>query len=119
MKENFERSGGLAEFREKIKEFADMERSGESKTGHFISEGATFNPEALTDEDLNIWRKIEDETITLDDFHEYQGQVIAELMAEGTSEEDLPNSPRMIFAAFVANKAMPIVNKAVMEALKK
>ena len=76
-----------------IKEQAEVGREA-----HFFD--INLRLEELTEEDMDIWKKIKDGTITEDDFSAYRASVKSE-----TSET------RLAFFAFAANKAMGPINR--------
>ncbi len=83
-------------FREEMTAWRDAEASGEKKSGHLIKI-PDFDVNDLTEEDMDIWNKIKDETITKEDANAYREKVNKVLQAG-----DLPRS-RHEFAAFAAN----------------
>lgn len=86
----------------------EEEESGKSPTAHFKEwKGVEFNPAELTEDDLEIWGKTKDESLTEEDFHAYREKLM---------EEDRErNSSRKMFLAFIANKATSIFGLRYLE----
>lgn len=120
MPENFETKSRLRSFMEEIKELRRQEEAGEVSTAHLKKpeymkdEEYHFEPEELTEADMEIWDKLRGEDITIEEFREYMDGVVAEEMAAG---RDWKTSSRLIFAELAANRANTIVNKHVINEL--
>src|SRR6266404_2625000 len=82
MNENPERSKTqtLEEFREEIRRFVEAEESGKEPTSHF-TEGPTserspnFSVDELTEDDLRVWQKIKNGSITMEGWDAYKNSV--------------------------------------------
>jgi hypothetical protein len=97
----------LERFQGDITDFAAGEVVGETKSGHFLTVASgerELNPDfdvtKLTEKDREIWRKIKNRTITLEEFREYSDAVGA------LDDGDAAKASRVIFLEFAANKAM-------------
>lgn len=82
------------------------------KTAHFVD----LDPRELTLEDMRIWDEIKKETITREKFNEYKKLLIDE--KTGNPKKDIPAS-RLEFMAFIANKAIPLIDPIFREILLK
>ena len=113
MGENFEKKNGLAGFIDEIKELQRQEMAGELPAGYFFAQGkAELNPEELTEADMEIWTKVKDKSVTIEDFQAYKDLVFAEGMA---AEIDPEESARGAFVRFIGNKANAIINADLMK----
>ena len=97
----------LEQFRAEIAAFAAREISGEEESGHFLAAGIPgreskpeFDTARLTDEDRDIWQKIKDGTIGLDEFHAYARGVSA------LDNNDPAKPSRVVFSEFAGNMSM-------------
>ena len=97
----------LHDFRNEIKAIAETEGQ-EGKTAHFQGENSALDVNDLTIDDMNLWTKIKDGSITRDDLKEHdQGfYLVEEGMRKGRL--NIPLS-RKIFRAFAANRASSIL----------
>ena len=97
----------LKQFQEEMADFVAKEISGEEGSGHFLISGTStrepkpeFDPVCLTEEDRDVWAKIKNETITLDEFHRYADEL-------GALDNADPAKPsRVIFSEFAGNKVV-------------
>lgn len=80
-----------------------VEGEAQAKTAHF--KGREFKSDELTLEDMDIWAKVKKGTVTRDDFDYYRHRL----------KETNAGTSRMVFKAFVANKATPILGRKEME----
>jgi len=112
MEKNFEKKNGLAGFIDEIKELQRQEMAGELPTGYFFARGkAELNPEELTEADMDIWAKVKDGSVTIEDFQAYKDTVFAEGMA---AEIDPEKTSRGAFVRFIGNKANAVINADLM-----
>lgn len=92
----------LADFKDEVRDMVMVEkRTG--TTSHF-ADIPEFSPADLTEADMRIWEKIEDESVTREDFEEYKKTIF-------TDQHELrPEAPqsRYDFMQFIANKMMAI-----------
>lgn len=117
--ENLENSYGFSEFKEEMRALRDKELSGELKTAHFLPEGGVeFDPEKLSEEDFEAWKKIRDGSMSMEDFVNYKDGFFANGLAEGKSEEELSGSPRGMFVRFMANKANEVINAELIKQMR-
>ncbi len=104
---SYEHTNPLEAFRDEIASWRDAELSGEKKSGHLIKI-PDFDVNDLTEEDMDIWNKIEDGTITKEEADAYR-EKINKILRTG----DLPRS-RHEFAAFAANLITAVVGRREM-----
>ena len=97
----------LEEFRSEMADFVFGEVSGEEKSGHFLEPNKdvrqanlNFDPSKLTEEDRDIWEKIKDKSITIEEFHAYAG-LVSQL-----DKADPARQSRVIFSEFAGNMSM-------------
>ena len=88
----------LASFQAEIAQFKKDEEEGRKPTVHLA--GQKFSPTDLTERDQEIWEKIKNESITMDEFIKYREEVTKD-----------GNKSRLVFVAMAANKATPVINK--------
>lgn len=93
----------------------------ESKIGmeHFLRTSHQenyFDPIYLSEEDMNIWGKIENDSLTTNEFFEYMAKTGGLVKS---SPDGKAKSSRNIFAAFVADKASVIFGQREIEKIIK
>ena len=86
----------LNNFKKEIQDIVEKERE-QKKTAHFSE---SINTGELTPDDLEIWEKIKNETITMEVFTQYRESFNDE---ERETRKDIPRS-RIEFLQFVSNK---------------
>lgn len=91
----------LKNFKEEIRRIVEEEREG-GKTAHFPE---PIDVEELLPEDLEIWDKIWNETITQEEITQYRKSFLDN---NGEVKEGMSVS-RMRFVAFASNKAGPVI----------
>lgn len=105
-----EMSGYKKEEMRKKAEFEKRGSQGERYDPHFDD----INPEHLTEDDMAVWEKTKNKTLTRKELQEYLGRMSGELK----SAEPQVKKSRGTFYAFIANKAAFIV-KRELEAMGK
>lgn len=122
MPENFEIKNRLKSFIEEIKELLRQEEAGEVRTAHLKKpeylkdEEYHFSPEELTEADMEMWDRLKQDNITIEEFQEYKDLVVAEELAQG---RDWKTSSRLIFVELAANRANVVVNKHILDEYNK
>lgn len=104
---NSETSLELEKFKEDFR--AVVEAENEKGTAHFRkmkSEDYNFDPADLQAEDMEIWEKIKNGSVTMEDFHAYRAKVEKFMALNPGSKKALS---RNIFASYAANKANNIL----------
>lgn len=95
----------LQDFWERIGELRDEEvhkmKEGRPTTGHFASR-PEFAPEHLTEDDMAIWERLEEKTLTREEFFAYRHRVME---SKAKNPDDPVGKSRAVFQAFIANKA--------------
>lgn len=108
MEGNIEKSSQEEEngFEAFVSEVEEMKRKEEEtrETGHFLMPG--FNPRELSEEDMRMWGKTKDESITEGEFFSYREEIM-----EQVKEKDPRALSRNIFQAFIANKVTGLFNE--------
>ena len=95
---------------DKFKEGIEKLKEEEKEQGKIAL--AEVDPKELTLEDLEVWKKVEDETITQEETTQYMKGLIDE---KGKARDDISPS-RIKFMAFVNNKAgIVVVKREMME----
>ena len=97
----------MTSFRNEIKEIMREERETK-KTAYFSSfPESELKVDDLSIEDMEIWEKVKDGTISQEDFHSYQEKTVGfgENMGIGASPSQKD------FFAFITNKATPILRR--------
>lgn len=98
-------------FRKEISGIVSAEVARSLETAHFLKLGGSLEPdpdfhvEDLTEEDMQIWRKVQEGTITRRDMEAYREKV-----NEIKQKEPAVWRSRNIFCAFIANKASPVIS---------
>jgi len=99
----------LAQFQADMAEWAAKEARSDEQSGHFLTPGTrtreinpAFDPSCLTGEDMDLWKRMQERTITLEEFRQYQADIEALDRANPATES------RVIFSAFAGNKAMSL-----------
>lgn len=97
----------LETFRGEISALRDAEKAT-GKTAHF-THLPEFNHEDLTIDDMEIWEKVKDRTITREDLRKYDETL--DLVENGIKKGLKPgvSVSRNVFRAFINNKAVPIL----------
>jgi len=109
MKTNIEQREGmdLEKFKMEMSAFRDRELAGEEPTAHLTS--PEFNSEDISEEDMKIYEKIQNENITMEEFRAYQTEVM--------NNPELPRS-RHLMAAYLANLATGVISRKQFEEMK-
>ena len=81
----------MAAFQSEMRELKAKEESGELKTAHFQE----LNPNELTDEDREIWEKLQSKELSTEEFSMYRTKV-----SRGR------NASQKHFVGFIGNKLM-------------
>lgn len=92
----------LASFQWEIAQFQKDEEEGRKTSAHLT--GREFNVAELTERDSEIWEKIKNGSITMDEFQKYSFEV----------EKD-GNQSRSIFKAMAANIATTVIGNKYLE----
>ena len=94
-----------------VEAMRERERQEGAKTAHFTGYRAEcFSPAELTVGDMEMWRKIQAGNFTREELRDYQDEV-GEEAAKAREKGGKGTTSREVFAAFLANKAMPILIK--------
>ncbi len=113
---NTEISPELEKFREDFR--AVVETENEKGTAHFRkmkSEDYDFDPADLQAEDLDIWKKIKNGSVTMEDFKAYRAKVEKFMASNPGSKRALS---RNTFMSYAANKANNILMRSELEKTK-
>ncbi len=89
----------LEEARREVGEYVERERREEVETGHFLNEN--FDVSQISEEDLRMWQKIQDGSLTKEEFSTYNSQFI---MGRWDDRVDIEPS-RRVFLHFLRNRA--------------
>ena len=110
----------LLGFQEAMAGLAAKEAAEEYGSGHFLDPGSKtrepnpdFDTSKLTEDDREIWEKIEGGTITMEEFYPYRSTVIA------LDEKNEAKKSRMLFVEFAGNKAMNAIFEHVFPGKRK
>ena len=85
----------------------EEERQQAEKKGHATVHLNGVNPDGLAFEDMKVWEKIKDETITQDDLDNFNKELRQE---NKKMEERNVSKSRLLFGAFLFNKGMGFLN---------
>ncbi len=89
----------LRSFKEEIRDVAEQEKIV-GKTGHFSESSGNaidFNVDELSVEDMDIWGKVKDDSITKQEYDQYRAPF------DDVSAKDMPQT-RITFLKFISNK---------------
>ena len=114
---NSEISPELEKFREDFKAVVGTEN--EKGTAHFRkmkSEDYNFDPAELQAEDMEIWKKIKNGSVTMEDFRAYRAKIEKFMISRPGSKEAVS---RNVFLSYAANKANNILMRSELEKTKK
>lgn len=91
--------------RKEIARYVEREKTGEIPTAHFLRPDKEFNVDNLTEEDLEIWEKVQNKNLRKEEFEEYNSKFKQE--GSHADRNDIDSSRRM-FIEYIRNKAFAI-----------
>ncbi len=113
---NSETSPELGKFREDFR--AVVEAENERGTAHFRkmkSEDYDFDPADLQAEDMEIWKKIKNGSVTIEEFRAYRAKIEKFMISRPGSKEAVS---RNVFLSYAANKANSVLMRQELEKTK-
>jgi len=109
--------GKLADFRAEISELKKQEDSKIEKSSHF--QAGEFNPTELTKEDMDIYLKFKEGTLTTEELNRYRNKVLgSEGLAGDKGDSLIRFRTRGLFVGYIANKLSGILMREELKKVK-